>query len=146
MEKESMSSVVKKMACALKTIVKRKTRALKARLIVYSLLAQTNFFVSSIPLTTLTAAHQNQYCSQAQALEAEALQTEAEAEGENNGGCGSVIEMVKNSKEEAGEEFSLENDIDHVAELFITNFHRQMRMQKQNSINRYHQMLFDATL
>ncbi|EEF49299.1 uncharacterized protein LOC8273061 [Ricinus communis] len=53
---------------------------------------------------------------------------------------GSVIELVKNSKKE-GEEFSLEDEIDHVADLFIKRFHRQMRMQKQLSIKRYQEML-----
>ncbi|KAK8659587.1 hypothetical protein V6N13_029786 [Hibiscus sabdariffa] len=43
----------------------------------------------------------------------------------------SVIDMVKNSKEEKGEEFRLEDEIDRVADLFIKRFYRQMRMQKQ---------------
>lgn len=50
---------------------------------------------------------------------------------------GSVIDLLKTSKEGAGEEFSLEDEIDHVADLFIKRFHRQMRMQKQLSLNRY---------
>ncbi|KAG6588850.1 hypothetical protein SDJN03_17415, partial [Cucurbita argyrosperma subsp. sororia] len=176
MKKESLSNMVKQMACGLRAMVKRKARALKARLIIYSLLAQSNFLVSSIPLSTVT--HQQNQC-QIQAAELEQaqehqgvveketgeetgaetgaetgeetgaetgaetgewaeLETEA-AVGRTNGW--SVIEMVKNSKEEAGEEFSLEKDIDDVADLFIRNFHSQMRMQKQNSLNRYHKML-----
>lgn len=49
----------------------------------------------------------------------------------------SMIELVKNSKEETGEELSLElkHDIDHVADIFIKRFHRQMRMQKQLSFS-----------
>ncbi|KDP41890.1 hypothetical protein JCGZ_26908 [Jatropha curcas] len=54
---------------------------------------------------------------------------------------GSVIDIVKNSKQEAGEEFSLEDEIDHVADLFIKRFHRQMRMQKQLSVKRHQEML-----
>ncbi|KAK4741082.1 hypothetical protein SAY87_024670 [Trapa incisa] len=46
---------------------------------------------------------------------------------------GSVIDLVKNSKEEAGEAFSLEDVIDQVADLFIKRFHREMRIQKQHS-------------
>ncbi|PQQ00917.1 uncharacterized protein Pyn_39869 [Prunus yedoensis var. nudiflora] len=45
----------------------------------------------------------------------------------------SVIDIVKNSKQQAGQEFSLEDDIDHVADLFIRRFHRQITIQKQHS-------------
>ncbi|XVF54534.1 hypothetical protein PTKIN_Ptkin05aG0188500 [Pterospermum kingtungense] len=58
----------------------------------------------------------------------------AEAEG------GSIIEMVKNSKEQ-GEDFSLEDEIDHVADLFITRFYKQMRLQKLLSFKRHQEML-----
>lgn len=54
---------------------------------------------------------------------------------------GSVIDMVRNSKEEGGEDFKLEDEIDHVADLFINRFHRQMRMQKLQSFKRYQEML-----
>ncbi|GLT68749.1 hypothetical protein SLA2020_409540 [Shorea laevis] len=50
---------------------------------------------------------------------------------------GSVIDLVKLSKEEKGEEFRLEDDIDRVADLFIERFHRQMWMQKQLSLKRH---------
>lgn len=50
---------------------------------------------------------------------------------------GSVIDLVKNSKEEAGEEFKLEDEIDHVADLFIKRVRRQMILQKQQSIKRH---------
>ncbi|XWS51288.1 hypothetical protein CRYUN_Cryun12cG0164000 [Craigia yunnanensis] len=53
----------------------------------------------------------------------EELELEAEAQG------GSIIEMMRNSKEE-GEDFSLEDEIDHVADLFISRFYKQMRLQK----------------
>lgn len=57
----------------------------------------------------------------------------------------SVIDIVKNSKEEAGEEFKLEDEIDHVADLFIKRFHRQMLFQKQQSLKRYRDMLLTST-
>ncbi|KAL1550539.1 hypothetical protein AAHA92_18488 [Salvia divinorum] len=52
----------------------------------------------------------------------------------------SAIDMVKNSKE-SGENFNLEDDIDQVADLFITKFHKRMRLQKLLSFKRYQQML-----
>ncbi|GLT93953.1 hypothetical protein SLE2022_117190 [Rubroshorea leprosula] len=54
---------------------------------------------------------------------------------------GSVIELVRNSKEERGEEFRQEDEIDHLADLFITRFHKQMRMQKLLSFKSYQEML-----
>jgi|UniRef100_A0A2N9FWC1 hypothetical protein len=54
---------------------------------------------------------------------------------------GSVIDMVRNSKEDEGENFVLEDEIDHVADLFITRFHKQMRMQKLLSFKRYQEMM-----
>ncbi|KAJ9189803.1 hypothetical protein P3X46_001056 [Hevea brasiliensis] len=63
---------------------------------------------------------------------------ESDIEFEDPGG--SVIDLVKNSKKE-GEEFRLEDEIDHVADLFIKRFHRQIRMQKQLSIKRQKEML-----
>ncbi|XP_010523007.1 PREDICTED: uncharacterized protein LOC104801433 [Tarenaya hassleriana] len=56
-------------------------------------------------------------------------------------GGGSIIEMVKNSKEGEGESFSLENEIDHVADLFISRFHKQIRLQKLLSFKRNQEML-----
>lgn len=55
-------------------------------------------------------------------------------------GNGSIIDMVRNSKEE-GEDFSLEEEIDHVADLFIKRFHRQMHLQKLASFKRFQEML-----
>ncbi|KAM1304001.1 hypothetical protein FF1_021611 [Malus domestica] len=53
---------------------------------------------------------------------------------------GSVIDLVKNSKVE-GEDFKLEDEIDHVADLFINRFHKQMRLQKLLSFKRYQEMI-----
>ncbi|KAL2335102.1 hypothetical protein Fmac_016315 [Flemingia macrophylla] len=54
---------------------------------------------------------------------------------------GSVIDLVKSSKEEAGEEFRMEDEIDHMADLFIRKFRRQILLQKQDSLKRHHDML-----
>ncbi|KAK9276891.1 hypothetical protein L1049_006428 [Liquidambar formosana] len=53
---------------------------------------------------------------------------------------GSIVDLVKNSKEE-GDDFRLEDEIDHVADLFIMRFHKQMRLQKLESFKRYKDML-----
>ncbi|XP_043703419.1 uncharacterized protein LOC122653592 [Telopea speciosissima] len=53
----------------------------------------------------------------------------------------SVIDLVRNSKELEGENFKLEDEIDHVADLFIRKFHRQIKMQKLDSFKRYQEML-----
>lgn len=53
---------------------------------------------------------------------------------------GSVIDLVKNSKEEAGKEFKLEDEIDFAADLFIMKFRRQMVLQKQESFKRKREM------
>ncbi|XP_010028906.2 uncharacterized protein LOC104419077 [Eucalyptus grandis] len=53
---------------------------------------------------------------------------------------GSVIDQVKNSKQE-GEDFVLENEIDRVADLFIRRFYRQIMMQKQLSLKRFNEAL-----
>lgn len=54
---------------------------------------------------------------------------------------GSVIDLVKNSKEEAGEEFKLEDEIDRAADLFIMKFRRQMELQKQESLKRKREIM-----
>ncbi|XP_027352793.1 uncharacterized protein LOC113863421 [Abrus precatorius] len=53
---------------------------------------------------------------------------------------GSVIDLVKNSKEEAGQEFKLEDEINLAADLFILKFRRQMVLQKQESLKRKRDM------
>ncbi|KAK7290592.1 hypothetical protein RIF29_05119 [Crotalaria pallida] len=54
---------------------------------------------------------------------------------------GSVIDLVKNCKEEAGQEFKLEDEIDQCADLFIKRFKRQMKLQKQESLKRQQEIL-----
>jgi hypothetical protein len=58
---------------------------------------------------------------------------------------GSVIDKVKNCKEEAGKEFKLEDDIDEVADLFIRRFKRNIILQKQDSLKRKREMVQKGT-
>ncbi|WOL01785.1 hypothetical protein Cni_G10502 [Canna indica] len=62
-----------------------------------------------------------------------------EDDDELGNATGSVIDLVRNSKD--GAEFSLEDEIDHVADVFIKRFHKQMKMQKLESFKRYQEML-----
>ncbi|KAJ4908417.1 Uncharacterized protein Rs2_12075 [Raphanus sativus] len=104
---------MKKVAEFVKDIVnmlKRKTRAFKTRLVIFSLLHDRNMMVSSW-------SHK---------LKAKPTSRQL--------GEGSVIDMVKHSKEDKGEEFKLEDEIDKVADLFISRFHQQMWLQKQISL------------
>jgi len=55
-------------------------------------------------------------------------------------GTDSVIDLVRNTRED-GSDFNLEDEIDHVADLFIKRFHRQMKMQRLESLKRYQEML-----
>ncbi|CAL9120515.1 unnamed protein product [Musa acuminata var. zebrina] len=68
------------------------------------------------------------------------LEEEEEDNDELGNTTGSVIDLVKNSKED-GSEFRLEDEIDHAADVFIKRFHRQMRLQKLESFKRYQEML-----
>ncbi|CAA7404888.1 unnamed protein product [Spirodela intermedia] len=56
-------------------------------------------------------------------------------------GTGSVIDLVKNARGEDQGEFVLEDEIDHVADMFIRRFHRQIMLQKMESFKRYQEML-----
>ncbi|GFP88958.1 hypothetical protein PHJA_001039500 [Phtheirospermum japonicum] len=48
----------------------------------------------------------------------------------------SAIDIVKNLKENEKKSFNLEDEIDEVADLFITKFHKRMRLQKLLSFKR----------
>ncbi|KAL6003557.1 hypothetical protein ACLOJK_023789 [Asimina triloba] len=56
-------------------------------------------------------------------------------------GQGSVVDLVKSAREDGGSNFNLEDEIDHVADVFIRRIRRQMQMQKQDSFKRYKEML-----
>ncbi|KAF3943075.1 hypothetical protein CMV_030331 [Castanea mollissima] len=190
----TLSSMAKAKTLALKN----KTRAIKTRLIIFSLLKNKKIFMSSLShsihqkksyishkLNALLSHHHHhhhdknsndfeddlvdqdnaivQYKDNLDAMAHKYLpdptHTE-EADVQKNDKCpnlthslfdskdldfedpgGSVIDLVKNSKEEAGEEFMLENEIDRVADLFIKRFHKQMMMQKQLSLKRHQERL-----
>lgn len=53
----------------------------------------------------------------------------------------SVIDLVKNARELDETHFNLEDEIDHVADVFIKRFHMRMQIQKQDSFKRYQEML-----
>lgn len=53
---------------------------------------------------------------------------------------GSVIELVRSAAENGGAEFRLEDEIDHVADVFIRRFHDQMKLQKLESFKRFCEM------
>ncbi|XP_068666604.1 uncharacterized protein [Aristolochia californica] len=55
-------------------------------------------------------------------------------------GTESVVDLVKSCRKDASD-FSLEDEIDHVADVFIRRFHKRMQMQKQESFKRYKEML-----
>ncbi|KAK9117755.1 hypothetical protein Sjap_016702 [Stephania japonica] len=65
---------------------------------------------------------------------------DSEEEEEEESGT-SVIDLVRNSKQINANDFSLEDQIDEVADLFIKRFHRRIKLQKLESFNRYQQML-----
>lgn len=56
-------------------------------------------------------------------------------------GNGTVMDSVRNSREDGSRELRLEDEIDQVADLFIRRFHRQMKMEKLESFKRYQEML-----
>ncbi|KAF7819321.1 uncharacterized protein G2W53_024776 [Senna tora] len=194
--KNRASGFVKQILAALKTMakskalaLKTKTNAIKARLIIFSLLRNKKFMMSSIShkLQSVIGHHHHSHPNEECFLEDGSDQSKAivvqndnshsyealpnptdthlvKLRGEDDDGCesyyrendddkypdlthtlfesedldfgGSVIDLVKNSKEKAGEEFKLEDEIDHVADLFIRRIRRQMILQKQHSIKR----------
>ncbi|KAF0931909.1 hypothetical protein E2562_007098 [Oryza meyeriana var. granulata] len=54
---------------------------------------------------------------------------------------GSVIDLVRDAKEGEGGEFRLEDEIDHVADVFIRRIHKQLKLQKLDSFKRFCEML-----
>jgi hypothetical protein len=54
---------------------------------------------------------------------------------------GSVIDLARSAAERGGVEFRLEDEIDHVADVFIRRFHDQMKLQKLDSFKRFCEML-----
>ncbi|KAF7016251.1 hypothetical protein CFC21_029905 [Triticum aestivum] len=56
---------------------------------------------------------------------------------------GSVIDVVRDAKEKEAEgaEFRLEDEIDHVADVFIRRIHKQLKLQKLESFKRFCEMM-----
>ncbi|CAA7400671.1 unnamed protein product [Spirodela intermedia] len=157
-------SIVKAKSAAVKT----KTRALKTRLLIFGLLH--NHKVLSVITHKISAlvGHEKDDAAATAAFamvqrEAEGLETlqdldaggggeavEEEDDGypdlrhslfDDDDGSGSVVELVKSTRGENEGEFVLEDEIDHVAEVFIRRFHRQMRLQRLESLKRNQEML-----
>ncbi|KAF8118101.1 hypothetical protein N665_0006s0101 [Sinapis alba] len=160
---------MKKVAEFVKDIIntlKRKTRAFKTRLVIFSLLHDRNMMVSSWShklkakptsrkiddggkdleqdqnmvvvyshnAMSSTPAASPQYVQYAEEEEEEEEEKDPDLRHSLFEAEGSVIDMVKHSKEDKGEEFKLEDEIDKVADLFISRFHQQMWLQKQISL------------
>ncbi|CAM0954291.1 unnamed protein product [Alopecurus aequalis] len=53
----------------------------------------------------------------------------------------SVIDVARTAAERGGVEFRLEDEIDHVADVFIRRFHDQLKLQKLDSFKRFCEML-----
>ncbi|WJX83210.1 hypothetical protein P8452_65887 [Trifolium repens] len=183
----SLISMTKSKTMALKS----KTNAIKARLIIFSLMKNKKFLMSSISnkFHSVWGSHSHHhskedslieegggncdddhhhraivvYNNNAHTYEASRNPSEAqvvdEQDQEDGYDCddypdlthtlfdsegldfgGSVIDKVKNCKEEEGKEFKLEDDIDEVADLFIRRFKRNIILQKQDSLKRKREM------
>ncbi|KAK4272271.1 hypothetical protein QN277_020853 [Acacia crassicarpa] len=196
--KNRASGLVKRIITGLSSMAKAKTvslrtkaSAIKARLIIFSLLRNKKFLISSLSEKLHSVLGQNSnaneecfledgtdqskatvvYTDNAHAYEALPNPSDTQVvedrdrdeyesyyryeeeedkypdlthtlfESEDLDFGGSVIDMVKNSKEEAGEEFKMEDEIDHMADLFIRRFRKQIILQKQESLKRNLEML-----
>lgn len=62
---------------------------------------------------------------------------------------GSVIDVVRDAKEKecegAAAEFRLEDEIDHVADVFIRRIHKNLKLQKLESFKRFCEMMERST-
>ncbi|KAM3367067.1 hypothetical protein ACQJBY_015996 [Aegilops geniculata] len=60
---------------------------------------------------------------------------------------GSVIDVVRDAKGKEGEgaEFRLEDEIDHVADVFIRRIHKQLKLQKLESFKMFCEMMERST-
>ncbi|XP_031252667.1 uncharacterized protein LOC116110602 [Pistacia vera] len=188
--KKKASAFFKKVICLLSSIVKaksmsvkNKTSAVKARLIMFSLMKNKKVLLGTISnkIHGILGHHDDHEADQSKAIvlynaiaATEPTQSSSsythqleyynsdndndnekypdlthslfneegfEFDDDDDDQGGSIIDLVKNSKEEGGEDFSLEEEIDHVADLFIKRFHKQMRLQKLQSFKRFQEML-----
>ncbi|KAI0531255.1 hypothetical protein KFK09_000808 [Dendrobium nobile] len=161
-----LSTIVKAKTMAMKN----KTSAIKTRLLIFNLLRNKNVLLSkinhkihaimgenyskAIVLYNNAAKKMSENISKMEDVELndeddypdlrntffELEDEEDDEEDELVNGTGSVIDLVRNSRED-GNGFCLEDEIDHVADVFIRRFHMEMRIQKQESFKRYRDML-----
>ncbi|KAL5732339.1 hypothetical protein ACOSP7_031681 [Xanthoceras sorbifolium] len=180
--KNKAPAFLKQVICVLTSVakakslaIKNKTNAVKARLIMFSLIKNKKLLMSSISnkihnLLGHQSSHDHDHVDGQDQSKAtvhynaverhsswsctqmyddddnnkypdltHSLFDEEEFELDDDQG-GSIIDIVRNSKEE-GENFSLEEEIDHVADLFIKRFHKQIKLQKVESFKRFQEML-----
>ena len=75
------------------------------------------------------------------------LFAEEDEEDELVSAPGSVIDVMRDARDRereaagGGAEFRLEDEIDHVADVFIRRIHRQLKLQKLDSFKRFCEML-----
>ncbi|KAL3630899.1 hypothetical protein CASFOL_023883 [Castilleja foliolosa] len=126
--------------------IKAKVKDIETRLIIHSLLLHDNKLIRHlrryINLPNNTTIEDDDYYQSLDSnattpdekkmeIEPDLIHTRFEKDEDHY--STSVIEMVKNAKEEQGKEFRLEDDIDQLAELFIRRFHHQIQLQKHHS-------------
>ncbi|KAM0947144.1 hypothetical protein DsansV1_C08g0083031 [Dioscorea sansibarensis] len=163
-----MFSVLVTMVKAKSLALKSKTNALKTRLIIFSLLQNKRVLMTAIShkIHALMGEEKGEQekddeeCSRSDGEHScndEVLNSFSCLErDENTGETERLVELEEDEVLDNGEgsaadfvrsfrkndtEFNLEDEIDHVADVFIKRFHSQMRMQKQESFKRYQEML-----
>ncbi|KAG8381698.1 hypothetical protein BUALT_Bualt06G0148500 [Buddleja alternifolia] len=120
--------------------VKAKMRATETHLIIHSLLLRDKKMVQHLfHRGTLPNTFEDEDYHQSHNIIAAAsfihnpnattsiIENKMGAQTDDENPASMILEMVKNDK---GQEFRLENDIDRVADLFIQRFHQQIRLQK----------------
>lgn len=136
--------------------LKTKTNSLKTRLVIFRLL-RSNTKISQEIHTLVSGRHNKMFIlNETTAPPSDATTTNTKAlmpyntndvnddginEEEEDCCGGSVIDMVRSSHEQNGTDFRLEDEIDVVADVFIKRFYKRLKIQKQLSIKRYHDML-----
>ncbi|VVB15457.1 unnamed protein product [Arabis nemorensis] len=134
-----LSSVAKAKSIA----IKNKTSAFKTRLLMLSLVKQKKLgsAASTVEAYDVHEEESDKYPDLRHTL----FEGEEEFGDLEEGQGSSMIDLVRSSKEEEGGSFKLEDEIDHVADLFISRFHKQMKLQKLLSFKRYQEMLARGT-
>ncbi|KHN00643.1 hypothetical protein glysoja_000311 [Glycine soja] len=165
--KNNRASGILKLIAALRSMakskslaLKSKTNAIKARLVIFSLVMNKRYVMSTISdkFQSLLGHHHSHLkevedgndsvedkCTvvindnahlHEDFVSTSSLQASIGSSIVSTSERWSVIDLVKSSKEEAGQEFKMEDEIDHMADLFIRKFRRQIMLQKQDSLKR----------